>query len=288
MGPSLAARYAVYWMPTPEDPLAVIGREWLGRDAANGNAVGGPPAGLRAAVWRKLVAGPARYGFHATLRAPMRLVQGAGEADVLAALHRLARTLTPVALPRLGVSWLGEALALRPFDGEGAVLNSAPLRDFAQAVVEAMDPLRAAPTASDLARHDLGALTGRRRELLLRWGYPHVAEQFRFHLTLTGALGGKTAASRRYLQALLARHFEPVLGLRRELGALTLFVQPHPDLDFVARASVPLGRHGVGLGAATSPADPVARVPDDQAAQRATRLRSPSSGSDRNAQTRAV
>jgi hypothetical protein len=39
---------------------------------------------------------------------------------------------------------------------------------------------------AQLARRREGGLTPAQDALLLRWGYPYVMEEFRFHITLTG------------------------------------------------------------------------------------------------------
>ena len=73
MSGTLAPRYAVYWMPEPGHPLWAAGCTWLGRDGGAGGAGGGPA--------RRHVASPWRYGFHATLKAPLRFAPGVREND---------------------------------------------------------------------------------------------------------------------------------------------------------------------------------------------------------------
>ena len=256
-----AARYAIYWTPAPGDPLLAAGQEWLGRDARSNTEVGHSPQGLSAAVWRRLVARPSGYGFHATLRAPIRLADGVGEHDLVRTVSQLASRLSAVSLARLGVGWLGDFLALRPIESDHGASANVALRDLADAVMQGVDPLRAPPTPAELARHDDGSLTARRRALLHRWGYLHVAEQYRFHLTLTGALGGKTVESQRFLQSLLERHFKRALEAPRCLDALTIFVQPAPDDRFVVLERLPLSnQRGHPLPAARSGPEKKAQI----------------------------
>ena len=54
--------------------------------------------------------------------------------------------------------------------------------------VAALDPLRAPLSEAERARRRPERLDPRGRALLERWGYPHVFEAFRFHMTLTGRL----------------------------------------------------------------------------------------------------
>ena len=60
-------RVAVYYAPEADDPLWRAGCEWLGRDPERGTALAQPVvAGLH-----ENTEDPRRYGFHATLKAPM-------------------------------------------------------------------------------------------------------------------------------------------------------------------------------------------------------------------------
>jgi hypothetical protein len=67
------ARYAIYFAPQ-EAPLARFGAAWLGWDLAAAARVAHPPAvGVDVAGVTET---PRRYGFHATLKPPMRLAAG--------------------------------------------------------------------------------------------------------------------------------------------------------------------------------------------------------------------
>jgi len=82
----------------------------------------------------------------------------------------------------LRVEVLHGFVALTPVGCEAALL------DLGAAVVEATNGLRAPLTEAEIARRRPDQLTPRQRALLDRWGYPHVMEEFRFHLTLTDQL----------------------------------------------------------------------------------------------------
>lgn len=58
-----------------------------------------------------------------------------------------------------------------------------------------LDPFRAPLTEAELARRRRSKLSARQEAHLTRYGYPYVLDQFRFHLTLTGAIedGGPIA-----------------------------------------------------------------------------------------------
>lgn len=173
-------RYAVYWAPAP-GPLADFTAGWLGWDPAAGRAVAHPDLpGLPLPV-AELTETPRKYGFHGTLKAPFRLAEGMTVEALDAAAARLAARTAPVLLDGMRTARIGTFLALVP-EGDATALNG-----LAATLVAELDEFRAPLTAADLARRKADSLPPRQRELLERWGYPHVMEDFRFHLTLTGA-----------------------------------------------------------------------------------------------------
>jgi hypothetical protein len=193
-------RYAVYYSPRL-GAFADRAAAWLGWDAEAGAGRVQPdlPGLPFPAV---LTAEARRYGFHGTLRAPFRLAPDVLPKTAAAAVADLARRLAPVVCDGLAVENLQGFLALTPQGCEAALL------ELGAAVVEGTNDLRAPLTEAEIARRRPESLTPRQRELLARWGYPHVMEEFRFHLTLTDRLpDGEVPAAMAALQA----HFNPVL-----------------------------------------------------------------------------
>ncbi len=74
-------RYALYALAEPGSALEAFGRTVLGYDNGTGEAVP-HPADLQDLA--EVTDGARIYGFHATLKAPMRLAPGVSEADLLA------------------------------------------------------------------------------------------------------------------------------------------------------------------------------------------------------------
>lgn len=169
-------RVAVYYAPEPDDPLWQAGCAWLGRDPAHATALQQPDLPDIAAV----TAEARRYGFHATLKPPMRLATDweRFRADARALADRLA----PFTLPRLAVGDLSGFLALRDMTACPA------LQALADACVEALDHHRAPPSPDELARRRRHGLSPERDAMLRRWGYPDVFASWRFHMTLTRRL----------------------------------------------------------------------------------------------------
>ncbi|ACL59076.1 DUF1045 domain-containing protein [Methylobacterium nodulans] len=174
-----ATRYALYYTPDPGSALARFGNGILGYDSESGAAV---PRLAGFADVEGVSVSPRSYGFHATLKAPMRLAAGRSEEDLLAAAAALAAHHPPVPVGRLVVATLDGFTALVPAE------SPAGLGIFAAECVAALDPLRAPLSEAERTRRRPERLSPRERALLDRWGYPYVFEFFRFHMTLTDAL----------------------------------------------------------------------------------------------------
>lgn len=204
-------RWAIYVAPRMDAPLARFGADWLGWDAQAGTARDGldlPGLPRRRA---ELVATPRRYGFHGTLKAPFVLD---GEPAALdAALAALAGGFAPFALP-LQLAPLGDFLALVP------AAQSPALAALAAACVTGLDRFRAPPDPEEIARRKPQALSARQRALLEVWGYPFVLDEFRFHMTLTGALAD---AERAAVAASLAPMLQPILAAPLRVADIGLF-----------------------------------------------------------------
>ncbi|BBH13845.1 DUF1045 domain-containing protein [Chromobacterium haemolyticum] len=189
-------RYALYYAPRPDSAFWRAGSGWLGQDAHSGLQVLPPHApGLDAETWAELTAAPARYGWHATLKAPFSLRAGVDEEALLARTAVLARRFQPFELS-LEVAWLADFLALRPM---------APPPDLAELAAACVVELEALADRESPWKVRAG-LDARQERLQRRWGYPYVFEQYRFHLTLSGRLTPDSAEGRALEQA-ARRHF---------------------------------------------------------------------------------
>jgi len=173
-------RYAVY--AVPEGALGRFGAQWLGWDIAAGAPCAHPDDLALPRPVSEITASARRYGFHATLKPPFHLAEGMRAEDLAERLETLAARTAPATVPGLALRRLGAFLALMPEGGNGAL---GPLAD---AVVAGLDDFRAPPGAAEMARRTALPLNLSQHEMLARWGYPYVMEEFRFHITLTGAL----------------------------------------------------------------------------------------------------
>jgi hypothetical protein len=218
-------RVAIYAAPDPQSDWWQRGSEWLGRCAAQHQALPQPCIdGLSAAQFAQLTAEPRRYGWHATLKAPFRLVSGEDMASLREGLADIARDHGAFALDHWEVARLGGFLALRPRHAPAA------LSALADDCVRRLQPLAAALDETDLARRRRKPLTPAEDALMLAWGYPWVLNRFRFHFSLTGPIHDLAEEKVAQLQRAAVEHFETLPPLI--VDRLSLFVEPYPGADF--------------------------------------------------------
>ena len=216
-------RYAVYFMPPADDPLWHFGARILGYDAATGEATGPPQspafAGLPQGEWTRE---PRRYGFHATLKAPFHLREGVGEQQMLEHARRFAASRPAFHEPPLRLSLLGgfHALTLSQPSQALHVLADSAVREF--------DAFRAPLSDHDRNRRLQRPITPRQLEYLERWGYPHVFEEFTFHMTLSGWLA--EPAHTQFGAALAVEYAS--IAAPVNFDAIAIFVQPEPASRF--------------------------------------------------------
>ena len=192
-------RYAIYYAAAPGSALDRFGASLLGYDAYGGDDLpfpdGVPPD------WRELTQDPRKYGFHATLKAPMTLARRQDRGRLVAACESFASAPRPIPVIKPVVDSISGFIAVIPAE------PSAELEQLAADATREFDSFRAPLTPEDRARRNPDKLTPRQCDYLDRWGYPYVMEEFRFHMTLTGRL----PAERR----------EPVVAMLRERFAAT-------------------------------------------------------------------
>ena len=220
-------RVAVYYAPPPEDPLFPLSTAWLGRDPESGVVVPQPDIpGLH-----EVTAEPRLYGFHATLKPPMRLRPDIVWDALVSAAVDLAGGAAPFALPSVAVADVHGFLALRETQ------PSPELQALADLCVAWLDEFRAAPTEAELARRRRAGLSPGQDSMLHRWGYPYVFGTWFFHMTLTRRLNAEEKA--RY-QPAAERHFAPALAEPRWVSDICLFTQGEPGQPFLLAARLPL------------------------------------------------
>ncbi len=177
------ARYAVYYAPAPDSPLARFGNAWLGRDPESGLILPRPElSGLTLQHLKSYTKSPSRYGFHGTLKPPFALHPDYKIEDLDRAITELAAGMLASNPTRLIVKRIGRFLALCPEQDDGSIT------DIAATCVQSLDQFRKPAGEEELQKRRARGLTDRQEAYLQEWGYPYVMDEFRFHLTLTDSL----------------------------------------------------------------------------------------------------
>ncbi len=225
MGPDF--RVALYYCPREDDPLFAAGTAWLGRDPSRDAPVPRPEiSGID-----EVTAEPRLYGFHATLKPPMRLANGCGWDELVAATREMACHIAPFDLPKLTVMDLDGFLALRE------TAFCAPLQALADACVEKLDRFRASPPEAELARRRRARLSAAQEAMLVRFGYPYVLETWFFHMTLTRRL---SAAEHAKWRPEVERFFAASTRTARPVMDICLFTQSGPGAPFAIAERIAL------------------------------------------------
>ncbi len=109
--------------------------------------------------------------------------------------------------------------------------------DWMRYLVTRFEPFRAPLSESDISRRKPEQLPPAQREHLLRWGYPYVFEEFRFHMTLTGPI---EESRRAVMHRLLEARFMDFLNRPLAISHLAVFVEEERGAPFTVRALFPL------------------------------------------------
>ena len=225
-------RYAIYYLPDPTSNLWEKASRWLGRDACLGSNVTFDlilPHGL--VNHELLVKTPSLYGFHATLKPPMRLDSKKTKDQLYTEVGTFADKRKPIPIPALTVKKLGNFLALVP--GQ----QSLEIKDFARSCVISFDKYRAEPSDLELERRRASGLSTRQNDLLTQWGYPYVMDEFKFHLSLTGKIDSKCAS---VLQPFLSEYFKETEIANLRLDRIAILSQSDSKSPFILEEFFPL------------------------------------------------
>lgn len=234
----MVARYAIYFAPVSESPFWRFGSAWLGRDAGLDISLQRPTLiGDALSDWddtalENLTASPRNYGFHATLKPPFRLAKGQAVESLIQAAESFALSQKSFDCSTVGVAALGRFIAFRTMEPCQA------MSDLAEACVKAFEPFRAPLNATELAKRHTAGLTPRQSALTAEWGYPYVFEEFRFHMTLTGAIVDDTTRERLAASLRVMAIAEGASGVMR-VDAIVVYEQPVPGAPFRLLRRIP-------------------------------------------------
>jgi len=219
-----SGRFAIYYAPTPFSELHSLGSTWLGRDSASGKIIEQPSiSGIASERLSKLTKRARHYGFHATLKPPFQLKHGTSLTLLKHALRRVCEDVSPFYI-KLDVSTLGKFFAL---------MLSKPnpkIQSLAEIMVREIDAFREPLTKEELAIRRSKGLTPSQDKNLIKWGYPYVFSEFRFHMTLTAKI--QLSEEQAIIHDAIQRHFSKSLKKRIKIESACLFHQTNRQAPF--------------------------------------------------------
>lgn len=220
-------RVALYYAPLPNDPLTPLSATWFGRDPITNAPIPQPAIDNISEITTE----PRNYGFHATLKPPMRLVKNTNRNDFQRAVETIAAKIAPFELPPLAVTDLRGFLALRETN------PCPPLQALADSCVEQLDPFREPPSDEELIRRRKANLSLEQDAMLTRWGYPYVFGTWFFHMTLTRRLSDTEKST---ILPAAEDWFAPALAIPRRVEDICIFTQSTPADAFTLAQRVKL------------------------------------------------
>lgn len=227
-------RYAICFTPPASDPLSLVAANWLGRNVFSGDMME-PPAvrglGIHEIAFHTAV--PRRYGFHGVLKAPFQLSPDMAESQLLRDLMRFSGTFVPFQIPRIEVARLGNFYSLLP------TTPCEQIQYLASAIVQEFDRFRAPLSEAEIERSDPDGLSAAQFANLHRWGNPHVMEEFRFHMPVTGPVN---TIDMPRIEPVLRTVFEPVLSEPIMVSNVALMVEEGAGGPFRVHSLHPMGK----------------------------------------------
>lgn len=227
----MTRRYAVYFAPEPGSPLEDFGRRFIGRDHVTGTAVDQLQIdGIASDDLQRFTRSARHYGFHATLKAPFALKDGQSAGALHEAAAAFAMRRTPFDAPPLLMTGLSRWIAFTLSEPCKA------MDQLAEDCVRSFEPFRATLDRSDIERRRQSGLSERQDAQLLAFGYPHIFEDFHFHMTLAGPLDPEKQAE--VLEA-IGQQAPDLESTPLTVDAIAIYEQADREQPFIQTARLP-------------------------------------------------
>jgi hypothetical protein len=218
------SRYAIYYIP--DLPLFQIGSDWLGWNSLTGQET------TLSANHHRITDRPRKYGFHATMKPPFSLASNSTQGELQDAFQAFCATVSPATGGTLKISRLGRFLAMTQD------VQSNDVTDLAASTVSHFDKFRAPLSDNDIQKRRQRRLTPEQDALMLRWGYPYVMQEFKFHMTLTGPLQNDEIVS---IEQLANTRFQEFIGQSLNIALLALLGEDRDSGRFHVIEKLSLG-----------------------------------------------
>lgn len=179
-------RVAIYFLPKKNSSLENFGKNLLGRDINKKRKISLTRRqkyfiNRRFTYFDELkdyCEKPAKYGFHATLKAPFRLKRNVKTKDFYDVISHIAAQHSRFKIKGLKIVYRKKFTFITSRKEIKSLIN------LENDLVKHLDTFRAELNKTEIKKRNPDSLTFKQNKYLKEWGYPFVLDQFKFHMTL--------------------------------------------------------------------------------------------------------
>ncbi len=179
-------RVAIYFLPKKNSSLENFGKNLLGRDINKKKKISLTRRQKyfinRGFTYfdelKDYCEQPAKYGFHATLKAPFRLKRNVKTKNFYDVISHIAAQHSRFKIKGLKIVYSKKFTFITSRKSNKLLIN------LENDLVKHLDTFRAELNKTEIKKRIPDSLTFKQNKYLKEWGYPFVFDQFKFHMTL--------------------------------------------------------------------------------------------------------
>jgi len=179
-------RVAIYFLPKKNSSLENFGKNLLGRDINKKKKISLTRRQKyfinRGFTYfdelKDYCEQPAKYGFHATLKAPFRLKRNVKTKNFYDVISHIAAQHSRFKIKGLKIAYSKKFTFITSRKPNKLLIN------LENDLVKHLDTFRAELNKTEIKKRIPDSLTFKQNKYLKEWGYPFVFDQFKFHMTL--------------------------------------------------------------------------------------------------------
>ena len=179
-------RVAIYFLPKKNSSLENFGKNLLGRDINKKKKISLTRRQKyfinRGFTYfdelKDYCEEPAKYGFHATLKAPFRLKRNVKTKNFYDVISHIAAQHSRFKIKGLKIVYSKKFTFIISRKPNKLLIN------LENDLVKHLDTFRAELNKTEIKKRIPDSLTFKQNKYLKEWGYPFVFDQFKFHMTL--------------------------------------------------------------------------------------------------------
>ena len=179
-------RVAIYFLPKKNSSLENFGKNLLGRDINKKKKISLTRRQKyfinRGFTYfdelKDYCEQPAKYGFHATLKAPFRLKRNVKTKNFYDVISHIAAQHSRFKIKGLKIVYSKKFTFITSRKPNKLLIN------LENDLVKHLDTFRAELNKTEIKKRIPDSLTFKQNKYLKEWGYPFVFDQFKFHMTL--------------------------------------------------------------------------------------------------------